>query len=50
MTMGGWLCMITAVGSITILCTWCCWKVLTDKEDNPEDEIQNNWELFDEPH
>lgn len=36
MTLGGWICMSVAVGSISILTFWCCFKVLTDRNDQQE--------------
>ncbi len=29
MTAGGWLTMIVSVGFVTVLFTWCIWKVLS---------------------
>lgn len=29
MTIGGWICMLTAVTIVTGLFAWCCWKVVT---------------------
>ncbi|MBQ2821436.1 MAG: hypothetical protein IJF17_07620 [Thermoguttaceae bacterium] len=29
MTIGGWICMLFAIGIVSGLFTWCCFKVLT---------------------
>ena len=39
MTTGGWINMLLSVGSVTMLFTWCLYKVLTHNppEKNPAD-------------
>lgn len=32
MTLGGWLVMIVSVGTVTILFTWCIYKVMTEEK------------------
>ncbi len=34
MTLGGWIIMISSVGSVSILFVWCVFKVLTTPEDD----------------
>lgn len=34
MTLGGWIIMISSVGSVSILFVWCVVKVLTTPEDD----------------
>lgn len=34
MTIGGWTCMIFAIGVVTILFSWCCFKVATSSSAN----------------
>lgn len=34
MTIGGWICMTVAVGFVTILFAWCCFKVATSVTDD----------------
>ena len=51
MNAGGWLVMITSVGSVTLLFVWCLWKVLKSphKEEKlhgfsfetPDEEAEN---------
>jgi len=33
MTIGGWICMLFAVGTVTGLFAWCCWKVVSMQDD-----------------
>lgn len=46
MTCGGWICMSIAVSSIFILTFWCCWKVVTNRDD--QSEIPDPFELYDD--
>lgn len=32
MTVGGWICMLCAVGCVTTLFLWCCYKVITTSD------------------
>lgn len=40
MTTGGWINMLLSVGAVTVLFTWCLYKVLTHnpQEPNPADK------------
>ena len=29
MTTGGWIAMLASVGAVTLLLSWCIWKVVT---------------------
>ncbi len=51
MNWDGWICMLTAVSSVTILFGWCCWKIMMDKgieepeNENLEDDYSDYMEL-----
>lgn len=32
MNIGGWVIMISSVGTVTMLFSWCIWKVLSDPD------------------
>jgi len=37
MTIGGWICMLLAVGTVAGLFSWCCFKVVTMKDESDEE-------------
>lgn len=39
MTVGGWICMSVAVGSVLTLFSWCCFKLITSRDENPVSEV-----------
>ncbi len=39
MTIGGWICMLCAVGCVTTLFLWCCYKVIATSSATQTREI-----------
>ncbi|MDO4628989.1 MAG: hypothetical protein Q4C70_07380 [Planctomycetia bacterium] len=39
MTIGGWICMLCAVGCVTSLFLWCCYKVITTSDAAETQEV-----------
>lgn len=42
MTLGGYLCMLSACGFVTVLFGWCCWKIAFGAKNEAEIENEND--------
>ncbi|MDO4571010.1 MAG: hypothetical protein Q4D38_11535 [Planctomycetia bacterium] len=47
MTIGGWICMTIAMGSVMLLFGWCCYKVVMEREEgdlsSTTDYLSEEW-------